>query len=148
MHILCYNQEIMPSSILAIGHHVPGILLAFPSWYLLGQPARMLRGYAAYAHALLEILSVPYLLLSLLSPWKGIVEPPHAHWTPSTLVYGLVLNVTSRAVGFVIRTVAIVVAIVLHLGLIVGTVVLLVVWLLLPFLVCIAFVVLAVALPG
>lgn len=47
---------------------LPGLLLgSFLPWYFFQEPKRIAKSYVSYAGAFLEILSIKYLLLTLLS---------------------------------------------------------------------------------
>ena len=51
----------------------------FLSWYYLEAPLNIVRAYAAYARAFAEIVPFGFLLLTLLSPWKNIVDRSPMH---------------------------------------------------------------------
>lgn len=115
------------------------VIADFLPWYFILEPLAILRTYGSYAEALNQILSVPFLLRTLLSPWKSITD----QYPPNLLqlrkfTEALVLNLLSRVMGFVIRIVTIAFALTLHVTLLLGFGTFLVSWYLYPILFFIA----------
>ena len=104
----------------------------FLPWVLWEEPKNILRGYFAYARAFSEILSVPFLLGSLVSPWKGIAEemPSIVRW--DQFLQAFFVNLVTRMIGMVIRLLAIILSLVLQIVLFAIFVVLFVGWFVFP----------------
>lgn len=107
----------------------------FLPWVLWEEPKNILRGYFAYARAFSEILSVPFLLATLLSPWKGIAEemPSIVRW--DQFLQAFFVNLVTRMIGMVIRLIAIVLSLILQIILFALFAVLFVGWYVFPLLV-------------
>src|SRR3989338_3065170 len=104
-------------------------------WYFLYEPWRFIRNYWGYARALNQILSITYLLRTLLSPWKSITDAyPTNLILIGKILETLTLNVTTRVIGCVIRSFTIVLAMLLHALLLAAFAVFLTAWLNYPFL--------------
>ena len=87
---------------------IPGLFFtSFLPWYFLGQPKRILENYVAYSNAVNEVLSIPFLVRTLFSPWKSIEDE-----FPSNLLefeavgMAITLNITSRVIGCLFRIIA------------------------------------------
>ncbi|MDA1208431.1 MAG: hypothetical protein O2904_00160 [bacterium] len=102
-------------------------------WYFYEQPMRILRMYGAYAGAWLEILSIKHLLMTLLSPWKSITdENDHPGFNLERWAQAITLNITTRVIGFVIRTIALAFSLAIQIILFVGFFIYLGLWFLYP----------------
>jgi hypothetical protein len=106
----------------------------FLPWVLWQEPRHILRTYAEYAKAFHEILSVPYLLKTLLSPWKGIAEeiPSIVRW--DQFLQAFFVNLVTRVIGMVIRLITIVLSIALQIALLALFAILFVGWFVFPIL--------------
>lgn len=104
----------------------------FLPWVLWQEPRNILRGYFAYARAFSEILSVPFLLVTLVSPWKGIAEemPSIVRW--DQFLQAFFVNLVTRMIGMVIRLLAIILSLVLQVLLFAMFAVLFVGWFVFP----------------
>lgn len=104
----------------------------FLPWVLWEEPRNILRAYREYAKAVSEILSIAYLLRTLMSPWKGIAEdmPSVVQW--DKFLQAFFINLVTRMIGAVIRLVTIVVALVLQVLLLALFLVLFVGWFVFP----------------
>ncbi len=80
---------------------------AFLRWYLLGRPLHIAHAGFRYAHAFAQSFSIVFLLKTLLSPWKNIVEEGKTR-SLQQLLEGWSLNLLSRGVGCVVRLSAVV----------------------------------------
>lgn len=78
-------------------------------WYGWTRPYGILRGGFRYAAALLESFSVIFLLKTLVSPWKNILDDSKPR-TIQAIMEGWCLNLLSRGVGCVVRIVSVVAA--------------------------------------
>lgn len=90
---------------------LPGLFLgSFLPWYFFEEPRRIIGNYFAYAAAFLEIISIPFLLRTLVSPWKSITDEYKVKgFNFSELAQSLTLNVTSRVIGFLFRSITLVI---------------------------------------
>ena len=78
-------------------------------WYVIYHPISILKSYWAYLRAVHEIFSFVFLLRTLISPWKQIVDPyPSQLLNIGRVTQVLTLNCLSRSVGMLIRLGAIV----------------------------------------
>jgi len=107
----------------------------FLQWVLWEEPLNILRAYFAYARAFSEILSIPFLLVTLISPWKGIAEemPSIVRW--DQFLQAFFVNLVTRMIGMVIRLMAIVLSLVLQVLLLALFIVLFVGWFAFPIIV-------------
>lgn len=104
---------------------------AFVRWYLLDRPLGIARGGGRYAHAFTQSFSIVFLLKTLFSPWKNIVEEGKAR-SVQQMLEGWSLNLLSRGVGCVVRLAAVLVGCVLALTAIVLGIALAMAWYVLP----------------
>lgn len=87
----------------------------FVPWYFLEVPMAMARKYLEYAHAFGEIFSFVFILRTLFDPWKGIVDSyPITSLNWELIAQAFFLNVTTRAIGFVFRIIALCVGLILQ----------------------------------
>jgi hypothetical protein len=106
---------------------------AIVRWYLLEETMLIMRGYLAYAKALIEIIPLPFLFLTLLKPWKNIRERKRGHgFDFKAASERLVLNIFSRVVGAVVRLIAMALGIVLQAVLLTLSIAYLLLWILFP----------------
>lgn len=102
-------------------------------WYALEEPALIIQGYVAYGRALMEIFPLPFLMLTLLRPWKNIREKKKGHgFNLQDWFERLGFNIFSRCVGAVVRAIAMVFAVVLHIVLFAFSLVYLILWITFP----------------
>lgn len=88
------------------------VLAMFITWYVVEVPIGMLRTYRAYARALGEIISVPFLMKTLFSLWKGIADDyPEKGLDIEQYAATFCLNTFSRCIGCIIRLVTLVLGI-------------------------------------
>lgn len=104
----------------------------FIPWVLFEEPKNIVRTYVEYAKAFSDILSIPFLLFTLLSPWKGIAEEMPSAFQWDKFLQAFFLNLVTRMIGMVIRLFAIVLSLVLQIVLLVLFVVLFVGWFVFP----------------
>ncbi len=106
---------------------------AIVQWYVCEYPSRIVRGYAAYARAFMEIIPLPFLLLTLIKPWKNIRERKMEHGFNLQLWFErLIFNIFSRTVGAVVRILTMVLGVVLHIVLFTVSLLYLVLWITFP----------------
>lgn len=112
------------------------VLWMFLMWYVLEVPLAILRTYRAYARALGEIISVPFLLKTLFSLWKGIADDyPEHGWDFEEIFGTFCLNTLSRLIGCIVRTVVIVLGICLQVVCVAVCTIALLAWIVYPVLV-------------
>lgn len=104
------------------------VWLPFPAWYIGKKPLRIVIAYAGYASAVAEMFSIMFLLRTLFSPWKSIVEEYPTRLDLMKMLGALTLNITSRVIGAVIRIVAILIGLVMQALVLALTIALLVLW--------------------
>jgi hypothetical protein len=105
----------------------------FVRWYLAEVPVGIVRGYVAYAYALSEAFSILFLLRTLFSPWKNIVDAyPTKGFNLERILETLALNMTARGIGAVIRITVILAGIAMQVACLAVTAALLVLWLFFP----------------
>ncbi|MFA5799325.1 MAG: hypothetical protein WC840_00005 [Candidatus Peribacteraceae bacterium] len=110
-------------------------MLLFVKWYLIEMPLRIIQGYALYACALLDIVPFGFLLKTLLSPWKNILDrTPRRGLNPQLLFEAFCFSLLARGVGCVVRIITIAFGLVLHALLLGLTVLYLVLWIAFPLL--------------
>lgn len=79
-------------------------LRLFLGWYFLREPKRIVIGYVRYAHALLEIVPFPFLIMTLFSPWKNILDrAPRRGFSLQRILEVLALSFLARGTGCVVR---------------------------------------------
>jgi hypothetical protein len=111
------------------------LLMQFLRWYSLEEPQRIVRTALRYLGAFHRILSIPFLLKTLFSPWKNIVDAEADPRGLGTMMQSLVFNVVSRCIGAVVRLGAIVLSLALQCAVLVFAVAYLLLWVALPLLV-------------
>mgnify|MGYP006865011742 CR=1 FL=1 len=78
----------------------------FIRWYFWEQPSRILRLYFAYLRAFVEIFSFIFLVRTLISPWRHITDAyPKRGFNLNLFAQALTLNIVSRTIGFIFRSV-------------------------------------------
>ena len=102
-------------------------------WYFVEYPSGIVRGYCSYARALMEIIPLPFLLLTLIAPWKNIRERKTEHGFNIQLWFERVIfNLFSRTLGAVVRILTMILGVLLHAFILCISVAYLLGWLLLP----------------
>jgi hypothetical protein len=105
-------------------------LRLFLGWYFVREPKRIVVGYARYAWALLDIIPFWFLIKTLLSPWKNILDRTVTRgFSLQRLLERMSLSFLARGSGCVIRIVTIIIGIALHIILLVLTAAYLFLWL-------------------
>lgn len=113
---------------------LPGLFLgSFLPWYFYEEPKHIIKTYIAYAAAFLEIISIPFLLRTLVSPWKSITDEYEVKgFNFSELAQSLTLNVTSRVIGLLFRSITLIIGTVAQLVLLAFFLAYFVLWILYP----------------
>jgi len=119
------------TSTLPPAHANPG--KTFLRWYFLERPLEIVHLYVEYATALGEMFSLVFLIRTLFSPWKEIIDTyPKKGFDVSQILQTFFLNLTTRSIGAFIRLSAIVTGIVLQLFLLVCFVLYFIAWVTFP----------------
>ncbi len=111
----------------------------FLHWYFTERPVELARAYTRYAKAFGAVFSMIFLLRTLFAPWKSIQDAyPTKGFNLNDILQTLTLNVTARAIGFIIRLAAIVAGLVLQVALFAGFSLYILLWVLFPVIIIIA----------
>jgi len=110
----------------------PKILGMFFSWYYFDAPKSIIRIWRNFILFVLNYFSIGLLFKTLFSPWKRISESRGRGFDLMNFLSVLTLNIFSRFIGFLIRSVVIVFGLILEVMVIVFGFVFSVFWLLLP----------------
>ncbi len=90
----------------------------FVRWYFWEQPRKILLTYLAYLRAFLEIFSFLFLLRTLFAPWRQISDVYTSNgFNIGRFMETLTLNMVSRVIGFLFRSITIAIGIVFLLAL-------------------------------
>ncbi len=116
-------------------HTKKSLIALFVRWYYLEAPIGILREYAAYARAFAEIFPFLFLLRTLFSPWKNIVDRSPMHGIDlKKITEKLSLGLLACAVGCVVRLLTMVMGLTIELLLLIGTIAYLMIWFTFPIL--------------
>ena len=85
-------------------------------WYFVEEPIGIVRGYARYAKALLEIIPFGFLLLTLLSPWKNLHDRRQERgFNLNRAIESACFSLLSRGVGSTVRLITIALGLFFHI---------------------------------
>lgn len=107
--ILCYNHWIIRMKLLGFARRLLTMaqlsVIALLPWYFLEMPMRIVKAYFTYFRVFNEIIGFQFLLSTLFSPWKSIVDeyPKSGYIDLNRVLQALTMNITSRTIGFAIR---------------------------------------------
>lgn len=91
-------------------------LRSFLPWYYMDKPQAIVRNYVRYFVVLAEIFSIPFLVRTLLSPWKNILaEYPAEGIQIVPILEAFSLNTVTRLIGATIRLATIIIGIAVQL---------------------------------
>lgn len=111
------------------------LIVLFLHWYFLEAPLGIIRSYLAYAQAFAEIFPFLFLLRTLLSPWKNIVDRSTIHGIDlKKITEKLSLGLLACTVGCIVRLLTMLLGLITELLLFVFTTAYLIVWLTFPIL--------------
>ncbi|PIR52182.1 hypothetical protein COU77_01530 [Candidatus Peregrinibacteria bacterium CG10_big_fil_rev_8_21_14_0_10_49_16] len=93
------------------------LFLSFPWWYIWKVPKAIVLKYFSYAHAFGEIISFSFLLRTLFRPWKNITDTPSGQkgFSLERFVEKIVFNSVTRVIGFLFRSILILIGVVIQL---------------------------------
>lgn len=78
----------------------------FIRWYFWDQPMKIMRSFFDYLRAFIEIFSFIFLVRTLFSPWRQITDRyPKRGFNLTEISQTFTLNVVSRTIGFIFRSV-------------------------------------------
>ncbi len=110
------------------------MIVTFLSWYYLEAPIAIVRGTISYIVAVAKIVPFGFLLLTLLSPWKNIVDrTPMRGIDLNRIMEKLSLGLLARAVGLVVRIITIALGLIVEIAIISISMAYLALWLAFPF---------------
>jgi hypothetical protein len=111
----------------------------FLSWYFSQRPREIIRRYKEYAGAFGDAFAFKFMMKTLFSPWKSITdEYPQKGFNLEAIASTFFLNLTSRLIGFVFRSAAILTGVFIQIALFTGYAVYLIIWVFFPLVVIIA----------
>lgn len=109
------------------------IFLQWLKWHFWGFPKEFLAGWKNILVFNLQYFSIPFLLKTLFSHWRGDKESYGRGFDPATFFRALFLNLLSRAVGAFMRICLIIFGIFAEIFLLAGGIAFILFWLVLPF---------------
>jgi hypothetical protein len=126
-------MDAVPASAGSLDGHVLRLVLP---WYFVRHPKRIVHLYQAYASAFAEVFSFVFLLKTLFAPWKNIKDAyPKKGFNLQAILESWSLNLTTRAIGMVIRICTMFMGLLAQVVLLVGFITYLLIWLTFPVLV-------------
>ncbi|MBI3619403.1 hypothetical protein HY213_05220 [Candidatus Peregrinibacteria bacterium] len=95
----------------------PGLIIdVFIPWYAVEMPKTIIKHYVAYARTIASIFSFLFLLKTLFAPWKNIHdEYPENLFNFYRVADALALNCITRIIGFLFRSVTILLGLLLEI---------------------------------
>ncbi|MCF7844982.1 MAG: hypothetical protein K9M03_04105 [Kiritimatiellales bacterium] len=112
------------------------ILLEFFKWYFLEMPLKLVLSWGEYMRMVGEIFSFLFLIKTFLKPWKSITDKyPEKGFHLGLIAQAFTLNCTSRIIGMIFRSIALVIGIATGLFVIAIFLAILIVWIFFPVLV-------------
>ncbi|MDP7247673.1 MAG: hypothetical protein QF741_03555 [Candidatus Peribacteraceae bacterium] len=92
------------------------VLAEFLSWYFLEMPVTILKTAKSYVSTFNEIFSFMFLIRTFLSPWKSITDKyPEKGFNIGIIAQAFTLNMTSRVIGIIFRSVAFLIGVIVEL---------------------------------
>jgi hypothetical protein len=111
----------------------------FLQWFFFDRPAEIARAYTEYAKAFGAVFSMIFLLRTLFAPWKSIQDAyPTKGFNLNEILQTLTLNITARAIGFIIRVFAMMTGLLLQVALFAGFSLYVLLWIFFPVVVVLA----------
>ena len=108
------------------------IILQFWKWYYFGAVKGLIRAWKNFIIFVREYYSIPLLLRTLIVPWKRDVTRRPRGLNIGKLFEVLMFNLISRGLGFLIRSITIIIGIICLIGVIIIGIIALIIWLILP----------------
>jgi len=112
------------------------ILLTFFTWYFLEMPIKLVKSWGEYMRTVGEIFSFFFLIKTFVKPWKSITDKyPDKGFNIGIIAQAFTLNCTSRIIGMIFRSIALVIGLAAEVIVIAIFFVILIVWFFFPILV-------------
>lgn len=108
------------------------ILLRFWGWYYTGAVKSLVKIWKNFIIFVKEYYSIPLLLRTLISPWRRDVTRRPRGLDIKRLFEVLAFNLISRTIGFILRSIIVVVGLICLIGVIIFGFLALILWLILP----------------
>ena len=108
------------------------ILLRFWAWYYTGAVKSLVKIWKNFIIFVKEYYSIPLLLRTLISPWRRDVTRRPRGLDIKRLFEVLAFNLISRTIGFILRSIIIVIGLICLIGVIIFGFLVLILWLILP----------------
>ena len=116
------------------------LFIQYLTWHFFDVPKEILQAWKNFLYFNFNYFSVPDLLKTYFSYWRGYYYPYGKKWDPMRWFEAFVFNnIMSRTIGVMFRTVFIVIGIALEIPIFLGGIIIFIGWFLLPFLLLIAF---------
>ena len=131
-------EPVFRSMIVSYPSSRPAVLLSlfwntFLSWYLLTRPLQIIQTYFAYARTFWEMLSITFLLKTLISPWKNLTDAyPKNSLNLSQLAQTFTMNCTARMIGLIIRLSTIIIGLLVQIALLAFFIIYFLFWMTFP----------------
>lgn len=116
------------------------LLFRYARWHYLEATGDILRGWRNILWFILNYFSVPLLLRTLFSPWRGIQWRKRKGFNPGDILSTLLSNLISRILGAIVRSFLIMAGLLCEATFFILGAFLLIFWLLLPFLIFMVFI--------
>ena len=92
------------------------VLAEFLLWYFLEMPLMILKVGKNYISTFNEIFSFIFLIRTFISPWKSITDKyPEKGFNISIIAQAFTLNMTSRVIGIIFRSIAFLIGVIVEL---------------------------------
>ena len=108
------------------------IILRFWGWYYSGAVKGLIRAWRNFIIFIREYYSIPLLLRTIFAPWKRDITRRPRGLDIKRFAEVFAFNVISRILGFLVRSVTIVIGSICLVGVIIFGAVALIIWVLLP----------------
>lgn len=115
------------------------LFLSYFKWHYLDATRDILKGWGNILWFNLNYFSVPLLLRTLFSPWRGIQWKKRKGFYLTDMLFTLMSNIISRILGAIVRSFLIIAGLLLEVTLLLLGVFFLIFWLFLPFLIFMGF---------
>lgn len=108
------------------------IILRFWGWYYSGAVKSLIKIWRNFIIFVREYYSIPLLLKTLIVPWRRDITRRPRGLDIKKLFEALAFNLISRGIGFIIRSITVVIGLICLIGIIILGFVTLIIWLILP----------------
>lgn len=108
------------------------VILQFWAWYYTSAVKGLIKAWKNFIIFVREYYSIPLLLRTLFHPWRRDITKYGRGFSIKNFLETLSFNLISRSIGFMVRSVIIVIGLFCSLGVIVLGFIALIIWLALP----------------